>query len=164
MKEYKPILNVEEISPVLKKISIFAGISNVKLAKLIQYLKKAEYEDSEIIFEQGSAPTQIYIIKRGRVKLVEYVNYTPYQLFELGEGNCIGEASVIGIQAHEVTAVAKGSTEFIILPKKILLEIFETDKELFCLLVLNIAKEVSKRLAKTDNLLLQYIDKYKHPD
>ncbi|WP_319371684.1 cyclic nucleotide-binding domain-containing protein [uncultured Ilyobacter sp.] len=164
MKEYKPILNVEEISPVLKKISIFKGISNVKLNKLVKHLKKVEYEDSEVIFSQGSAPTQIYIIKKGRVKLVEYFNYTPYQLFELGEGNCIGEASIIGIQTHEVTAISKGNTEFIVLPKKILLEIFETDKELFCLLVLNIAKEVSKRLAKTDNILLQYIDKYKYPN
>ena len=164
MTEYKPILNVEEISPVLKKISLFSGISDSKLSKLVNYLKKVEYKDSEIIFDQGSPPTQIYIINRGRVKLVEYVNYTPYQLFELGEGNCIGEASIIGIQTHEVTAVAKGDTEFIVLPKKIFLEIFETDKELFCLMILNIAKEVSKRLAKTDNLLLQYIDKSKHPD
>jgi CRP-like cAMP-binding protein len=163
MKNYEAILNVEEIAPILKKISIFTGISNSKLCKLVPSLKKVEYEDSELIFSQGSPPSHIYIIMRGRVKLIEYVNYTPYQLFELGEGNCIGEASIIGIQTHEVTAVSKGNTEFIVLPKKVFLEIFEADKELFCLLILNIAKEVSKRLAKTDNLLLQYIDKYKHP-
>ncbi len=162
MKEYKPILNFEEISPVLKKISIFAGISNDKLGKLIKHLKKVEYKDTETVFEQGSAPTYIYIIKTGRIKLVEYVNYTPYQLIELGEGNCIGEAAIIGIQTHEVSAIAKGDVELIVIYRKTFMELFETDKDLFCLLILNIAREVSMRLTTTDNLLMHYIDKYKH--
>lgn len=164
MAEYETILNVEEISPVLKKISIFSGITDDKLNRLIKHLKKVKYQDGDVVFEQGSAPTQIYIIKKGRIKLVEYVNYTPYQLLELGEGNSIGEASVIGIQNHEVSAIAKGDVELFVFPRKVFMELFEIDKELFCLMILNIAKEVSNRLAKTDDLLIQYIDRYRHSD
>jgi CRP-like cAMP-binding protein len=164
MKKYEEILNVEEISPVLKKISIFSGISDNKLCKLIKHLKKVKYKDTEVVFEQGSAPTQIYIIKEGRIKLVEYVNYTPYQLLELGEGNSIGEASVIGIQTHEVSAIANGDVELFVFPRKVFMELFETDRDLFCLMILNIAREVSDRLVKTDNLLMHYIDRYKHPN
>lgn len=94
--------------------------------------------------------------------MIEEVNSSCYQLFEFEEGRCIGEDSIIGIQPHTLSAMAVGKVELIVIPKNSLLKFYETDKDLFSLLILNIAREISRRLKMTDNLLLHYIDDPSH--
>jgi hypothetical protein len=43
------------------------------------------------------------------------------------------------------------------LSKKALMSIYESDKELFGILILNIAREVCGRLHSTDDILLHYL-------
>lgn len=164
MKELIPLFEIEKIIPLLSKISIFGGLDDNQLYKMFRILQKVSYKNEEYIFNQGEAPTHIYIILAGRVRMVEEVEGKIYQLFEFGPGNCIGEDSVIGIHPHTLSAMAIGEVELAVIPKKSLLDLYESDKDLFSLLVLNIAREISRRLKLTDNLLLHYIDSKSHPD
>ena len=164
MKELVPLFEIENIIPLLSKISIFGGLNDIQLYKIFRILNKVRYKNMEYIFTQGEAPTYIYIILEGRVRMIEEVKQNSYQLFEFGPGNCIGEDSVIGIQPHTLSAMAIGEVELAVIPKKALLDFYETDKDLFSLLILNIAREISRRLKHTDNLLLHYIDRVSQPD
>jgi CRP-like cAMP-binding protein len=159
MKELMPLFEMDKIINVLAKISIFGGLNDTQLYKIFKILKKVTYKDKEFIFKQGEAPTYIYIILRGKIRLIEDINYTNYQLFEFTEGNCIGEESVIGIQPHTLSALAVGDVELAVIPKSSFLDFYNTDKDLFCLLILNIARDLSRRLKQTDDLLLHYINK-----
>jgi len=159
MKELMPFFEMSKIIDILTKISIFGGLNDTQLYKIFKILKKVTYKDNEFVFKQGEAPTYIYIIIKGKIRLVEDINYSSYQLFEFVEGSCIGEESVIGIQPHTLSAVAVGDVELAVIPKKSFLDFYHTDKDLFCLLILNVARDISRRLKQTDNLLLHYIDK-----
>jgi len=161
MKELMPLFEMDKVINILTKISIFGGLSDTQLYKIFKMLKKVTYKDKEFIFKQGESPTYIYIILKGKIKLVEDINYSSYQLFEFVEGSCIGEESVIGIQPHTLSAVAIGDIELAVLSKNSFLNLYHTDKDLFCLLILNLARDISRRLKQTDNLLLHYIDKYR---
>lgn len=159
MKDLIPLFEMDKIINILTKISIFGGLNDTQLYKIFKILKKVTYKDNEFIFKQGEAPTYIYIILRGKIKLIEDINYGSYQLFEFEEGSCIGEESVIGIQPHTLSAVAVGDVELAVIPKNSFLNFYHTDKDLFCLLILNVARDISRRLKQTDDLLLHYIDK-----
>ncbi|UUV18276.1 cyclic nucleotide-binding domain-containing protein [Fusobacteria bacterium ZRK30] len=159
MKDLMPLFEMDKIINILTKISIFGGLNDTQLYKIFKILKKVTYKDNEFIFKQGEAPTYIYIILRGKIRLIEDINYSSYQLFEFAEGSCIGEESVIGIQPHTLSAVAVGDIELAVIPKNSFLNFYHTDKDLFCLLILNIARDISRRLKQTDDLLLHYIDK-----
>ncbi len=167
MKELMPFFEMDKFINILVKISIFGGLNDTQLYKILKTLQKVTYKDKEFIFKQGEAPTYIYIILKGKIRLIQDINYTSYQLFEFVEGNCIGEESIIGIHPHTLSAIAVGDVELAVIPKKMLFDFYNTDKDLFCLLILNIAREISRRLKQTDNLLLHYIDKTdknSHPD
>ena len=55
------------------------------------------------------------------------------------------------------SALAAADTDLIVLDRHALLSIFELDKELFSLLILNIAREACRRLHKADDVLLHYV-------
>jgi CRP-like cAMP-binding protein len=156
-KTYEPLLDIENVLAILNKISIFAGLSKSQLYTLFQLLNNVSFRANESVFKQGDHPDHIYIVKKGRVKLVVWEDDTPLELIVFEEGHCFGEASVIGIQPHKGTAITLTDTELIVLSKKALMSIYDSDKELFGILILNIAREVCRRLHSTDDILLHYL-------
>jgi len=156
-KQLFPLLNIEDILPILNKISIFAGLSQKQLHSLFRLLEKAQYKAGESVFNEGDQPSHIYIVQSGSVKLVVNTKQTPLELIVFEEGQCFGETSVIGIQPHAATAISVGDTGLIVLSRNALLSLFKTDLELFSILVLNIAREACRRLHKTDEILMHYV-------
>jgi CRP-like cAMP-binding protein len=158
-KELTPLLDIENLLSILNRISIFGGLDDDQLYFLFKILKQSHYKKGEYIFRQGEVPSNIYIIQKGKVRFIEEVDMTPYQIFEFGEGNCIGEASVLSRQPHVVSAVACEDTVIMVLSKEDFFKIFKKDKNLFSILILNIAREICRRLKSSDDVLLHYIDK-----
>ena len=156
-KQLSPLLDIEEIRPILGKISIFAGLSEKQLHTLFRFLEKARYKAGANIFNEGEQPSHIYIVQSGGVKLVANAKQTPLELIVFEEGQCFGETSVIGIQPHAATAISVKDTELIVLSRNALLSLFKIDLELFSILILNIAREACRRLHKTDEILMHYV-------
>ena len=150
-------LEIEDVLPILNEISILAGLSDKQLYTLFRLLEKTSYKKGEKVFEQGSQPSHIYIIQSGSVKLVINEKSELLELIVFGEGQCLGETSVIGIQPHAATAIAVEDSELIVLSRNALLSLMKTDLDLFSILILNIAREACRRLHKTDEILLHYV-------
>ncbi|MFH1665533.1 MAG: cyclic nucleotide-binding domain-containing protein [Candidatus Omnitrophota bacterium] len=156
-KTYLPLRDVEGVLAILNKISLLGGLSEKQLHFILGILREVSYRAGEYIFEKGDEPSHIYIIRSGNIKIVDYEDGTPYEIIEFGVGQCLGETAVIGIQLHSASAVAVEDTELIVLSREALLSIFDSDKELFSLLVLNVAREACRRLHQTDEIMLHYI-------
>ncbi len=151
------LLDIDEVAPILSEISIFAGLSDAQLYKLFGLLRKTSYKAGERVFSEGDQPSHIYIVQSGSMKLVVNCDDTPLELILFEEGQCFGETSVIGIQPHAATAVCVEDTELIVLSRNALLSLYKSNLEMFSTLILNIAREACRRLAKTDEILLHYV-------
>ncbi len=151
-----PLLEIEDVLPILNEISLFGGLTEKQLAAVFRVLKKTHYNKGEFIFEEGDAPSDIYVVWQGSVELVLKVDgdYLAQTVFPVG--HCFGETAVIGIERHSAGAVAKEDTELIVLPREGLFGLWESDKELFGMLILNIAREACRRLHSVDKTLLHY--------
>jgi CRP-like cAMP-binding protein len=156
-KQSSPFIDIEDILPILSKISIFAGLSEKQLDTLFRLLEKVHYKAGENVFNEGEQPSHIYIVQSGGVKLVANVKQTPLELIVFEEGQCFGETSMIGIQPHAASAISVKDTELIVLSRKALLSLLKIDLELFSILILNIAREACRRLHKTDEILMHYV-------
>jgi len=155
-KKYQPLLDIENVLPILNKISIFAGLTDKQLYSLFGQLQRISCAAGETIFHQGAQPSHIYVIQSGRIKLVVSRDDTPFELVVFDQGQCFGETSILGIQPHVATAIALEDTELIVLPKKALLSVYKQDLELYTILLSNIAREACRRLHHSDQVLLHY--------
>lgn len=153
---YRPLENVAGVLPILNRISILGGLSEADLAVVLRRMEVATCEAGERIFQQGDAPSHIYIVRSGRVRIVVDIDATPLELVEYETGQCFGETSAIGIQPHSATAVAIERTELLALSARALHALYHEDVRLFALLILNIAREACRRLHRTDETFLHY--------
>ena len=153
-----PLLEIDEILPILNEISLFGALTDAQLATVFKLLRKTRYAKGEFVFEEGDPPSDIYIVWRGSIELVLEVegDYLVQAIFPVG--HCFGETAVIGIERHTASAVAREDTDLIILPREGLFGLWESDKELFGMLILNIAREACRRLHSVDEALLHYFD------
>lgn len=156
-KALLPFSDIAHILPILNKIGIFGGLSDAELAVVFRKLESVSYEADEIIFAAGDAPTHIYIIRSGTIKLIADIHNEPLEIVAFSVGECFGETALIGIQPHSATAIAIEKSELLVLTGESLLSLYHTNKDVFGMLILNIAREACRRLHKTDAVLLHYV-------
>lgn len=151
-----PLLEVEEVLPVLNRISLFGGLDDTQLYTVFRQLETELVRKGDFIFRQGDAPDHIRIVRSGRVRIVEEVDGTMMELADFGPGDCFGETSVITIHQHSASALALEDCDLLVLPRESMFALHKTDPKLFGLLMLNIAREACRRLKKTENTMLHY--------
>lgn len=149
-------MNVEAVLPILNKISIFGGLDDDQLYTVFQMLETEHYHKGEFVFRQGDEPSHIRIIQSGRVRMVEDVEGTMMELFEFGTGDCFGETSVIAIHLHTASALVLEEADLLVIPRKKLFGLYESDSKIFGILMMNIAREACRRLSRTEEVMLHY--------
>ena len=156
-RKHEPLSDRDGVRDILNRIAIFAGLDDQQLALIFTVLEEVAYSKDEIIFKQGEPCSHIHIIKSGKIRLYIEDGNNILELAELDVGDCFGESSLIGIAPHTASAVAKETTEIIVLSSRALLSLYRQDKEAYIIIILNIAREIARRLSKTDNTLMHYI-------
>ena len=155
MNPFVPLENREDVVSILSEISMFGGVTEAQQNEIFSRLEIGAFKRGETIFHEGDEPTHIYIVKSGLVGLFIEDNEAKVEKKRLGKGECFGHVAVMSIHRHSVSAVAVVDSEIIVFSKKLLHELHHEDSALFSLLILNIARELARRLQFTDDLLLK---------
>lgn len=93
----------------LKKIPLFQSIPEGELLRLDENLKAVSVKKGEIIISEGEVGDCLYIIRRGRVKIIADVKDAdePVVLSFLGSGDYFGEMALITGEPRSATVVAE---------------------------------------------------------
>lgn len=156
-KVYTSLLNKEKILSLSHKISLFGGLTDEQLDLVLDHCRGAKYSAEEVIYLQDSNPTYIYIVIQGRIKLLRNFPSGSLEMGSPGQGHSFGEASLIGIESHGATAVAGEESELLVLSGETLRTLWHKDKSLYAMLMMNIARELGKRLHKAESTLFHYV-------
>lgn len=149
-------VDMATILPILNRISILGGLTDAQLRVVLSRMRTVSFARGETVFRQGESPDSIYTILSGRIRIVVDLDTEPKELIEYGVGQCFGETSVIGILPHTASAVAAEDVELLVLSREALHALYHEECSLFGMLILNIAREACRRLARTDKVLLHY--------
>jgi len=157
MNPFVPLTNSESVRSILSQISLFGGTSELQLKSIFRRLESGRVKKGAFVFKKGDEPFYIYIVKSGKLDLLLTDDEVVLEVHELGVGECFGEASIMSMHKHTATAVAKEDSEVMVLSRRALIELRHEDIELFALLMMNIARELARRLQLTDTMLLHYL-------
>ncbi len=161
MKTFIPLADIETVVPILSKIAIFGGFEEPQLHKIFKYLEEAVFRQRDYIFRKGDEPSYIYVVKKGKIDLLIKKQQVILRKKSLAVGDCFGEASLMAMHKHTATAIAVEDSEVMVLSRRALLKLQKEDTRLFSLLMMNIARELARRLELTDEILLHYVHKHR---
>ncbi len=154
MHRTSPLTDFESVGSIISQLRIFGGVTESQLATILRRLEIWTLPASSVVFRKGDEPMHIYIVKSGTIDLQITENQVVLNKHELHVGECFGEASLMSMNTHTATAIAASDSELLVLSKKALIELRHENLELFALLMMNLARELARRLYLTDQLLL----------
>lgn len=139
-------INALSLQQLRNHVSLFGALNDVQLKKVLSSLSEESFFAAETIYKQGQLPCNIYVVLSGEVALTVKRGEKTELPFQYRVGDCFGETAVIGIQQQMGTATAVGDVRLLVLNRMDLMELLQWDVELFGILMMNIAREVSRRL------------------
>ncbi|GAB1256826.1 Crp/Fnr family transcriptional regulator [Aurantivibrio plasticivorans] len=142
-----------QLQSVLDAVSMFGGLSENQVEYLSGKFGQRRYAVNQVIFHEGDPASDIFILLSGIAQLEYEHDQHPLYGHCFKVGSCFGETSVIGIQPHSASVRTFSDVEVLVLSRENLMDIFNEDKEVFGIVVLNIARESCRRLNEVNHLL-----------
>ena len=155
MSRFAPLQSFESVNAIISQLRIFGGVTDIQRDLIFHRLKIGHFKKGECIFQQGDQPLYIYIVETGKIDIQINENEVMIPKHRLAVGECFGEASLMSMHAHTATAVAAEESEIVVLSRHTLNQLRHDDIELFALLMMNLARELARRLYLTDKILLE---------
>ena len=78
---------------------------------MLDLVDKEDYEDGNVIFEEGTSEDRIYVVLSGSVEISKKANNKKHIIEMLEDGDVFGGASFLGGTEMQTTATASGKTE-----------------------------------------------------
>ena len=155
MSAFVPLENIEDVISILSQISIFGGVSDAQQEEIFSRLEVGSFKKGQFVFQKGDEPSHIYIVESGLIELFIPDHDAVIEKKRLGVGECFGQVALMSIHQHTISAVALEDSEIIVFSKRLLHQLHQEDIHLFALLMMNIARELARRLQYTDAMLIK---------
>ena len=134
--------------------ALFGGVPPEELKAVIPLFAVEEYTAGEFIVREGDTGNCMYFIRAGTVEVLKSSDARePLRLAILREGDTFGEMELIDVQPRSASVRALEPLSVLSLSSDDLYDIFRENQSVFIIIVMNIAREISRRLRKMDALM-----------
>jgi CRP/FNR family transcriptional regulator len=140
----------------LRQIPWFAVLDQTGWAELLAATKLRCYSSGEIIFLEGTAPENLYLVHRGWVKAVKLSREGREQILNfIGPGQPLNVAPVFAEQAHPATLVAQEACELWAIPQSTLLDLLDRYPRMARLIIRTLAGRLLHTISLIEDLSLR---------
>ena len=133
----------------LQKYSLFGGLTEEQIDNLIPLMTNETYNPDEVIIAEGKHNDKIYFIIEGQIAVVKGDTV----LAKLSEGEAFGEMEVLDIMPSVATIKSLTPVTVMTFSNKALRKIYQIDIAAFSLIIMNLARDLSRRLRRMDEML-----------
>ncbi len=143
----------------LRTHSLFGGLADKPLTRIRELLTRKWYPAGGEIVREGESGGSLYMIWKGSAEVwkknPDDPRKPPTRLALLKPGDSFGEMELIDIQPAVATVRAREETAVLILSNGDLYRFEQDDPRTFTMIIMNLAREISRRLRVMDNLAAQ---------
>jgi len=150
-------------SPDLKAFLVstpfFGGLSDASLDLLVSMLVERRFDVGTTVVSEGESGRSMYIVHAGELAVSKLGNSgRVIRMAGLGPGDFFGEMTLIEMQNRSATVVAESPTVLYELTARNLYAYYKADIHAYVMVMLNINRELCRRLRRADNRIAELAD------
>ena len=150
--------SAEIVASDLRNIGLFGALSDEVLAFLASMLTVVKPTIGETIFREGDEANAMYVVLAGEMEVTKKSRgAVDARVAVLGPGDWFGEMSIVDIQPRSATVRALAPGRLIRISAADLDALYRHDVRSYAIIVLNLARELSRRLRVADGILADLI-------
>lgn len=138
----------------LRNVPVFQGLADKEFREVEKLIHERSFQPQEFVFKRHAPGEGMYIILSGGVEIAIGIRSGDKKvLAQLGEGDFFGELSLLDTENRSASAIATDHTQLLVFSQPDLLSLLERNPVLGNKILLNLARVISARLRKTNELL-----------
>jgi CRP-like cAMP-binding protein len=138
----------------LRDIGLFGGLSDEALDHLIAELHTAQAEAGAMVLREGEQARDMFVVLGGELEVLKRgPQGGEARVAMLGPGDWVGEMSIIDVMPRSASVRALAPSLLLRIAADDFDRLYRRDLKSYTLLVLNIARELSRRLRVADGIL-----------
>ena len=138
---------------LLRDVAIFGGLSTETLKFILDRSARVRRTSGEPFIIEGETGKSFFILEQGRVKVHKDADGDAIDLCEFGPGDAFGEMSLLAVRPRSATIEAIEDCVAIEVTNTSLFALYEVNAAEFSMLVMNLGREVARRLWETNERL-----------
>lgn len=157
-----------ELAAQLREIGLFGGLSDQVLQGLADTLELIELQPGAVAFREGDSGREMFVLLEGEMEVLKRSKRdVEARVAVLGPNDWFGEMSILDVMPRSATVRAIAPSRLLRITAHDLDALYRRDLKSYTLLVLNVAREMSRRLRVADSLLAELVanmlDEYARP-
>jgi hypothetical protein len=144
----------DERLKLLQNMPVFGGLNAETLRTVLETAAIVRLPKGEYFFNEGDEGDSAYVLEQGRAMFWKQHLGTNYPMRILGKGECFGEMAMIGIYPRSGSTQAIEDCVAIKITYEIVYQMLRLDPEQCVMMLMNMARDLSRRLRDADNFLL----------
>jgi CRP-like cAMP-binding protein len=142
----------------LRDIGLFGGLGDDILETFVANLARLELASGADVFHEGEAGRDLFVILDGEIEVLRRSKRGhETRVALLGPGDWFGEMSILDVLPRSATMRVVAPSQLLRFSAQDLDTLYRRDLRAYSLLVLNIAREISRRLRVADGLLADLV-------
>lgn len=138
----------------LADIGLFGGLDHSTLAEFVQRLPVLKLQPGEVVFREGETGRELFVLLQGEMEVVKNSkSQRESRVAIFGPGDWFGEMSILDIMPRSATVRALAPARVLKMSAHDLEALYRRDLKAYSIVVLNIAREMSRRLRVADGIL-----------
>jgi CRP-like cAMP-binding protein len=137
----------------LRKHSFFGGLVDDQIECVVPLMKVERFEEGAYIIQEGAPNDRIYFLLEGRAEALK----KDIRLFVFEEGTTFGEMEVLDVMASEASVRCLVPSRVMSLSNRALHSLYKSDVHTFSILVMNLARDISRRLRNMNQRFSQAV-------
>lgn len=145
-------------SAALRDIGLFGGISDESLGRLAAELPERRAEPGGMVVKEGELSTEMFVVIGGELEVVKStLDGSQVRVAMLGPGDWFGEMAILDVQPRSASVRALAPSLLLSMSAdQVDRLLYRASPKDYSLLVMNIARELSRRLRVADGILAQF--------
>lgn len=142
----------------LRNFGLFGAMPEAVLEHLAEHLKMLEVAPGTYIFREGDSADSMFLVLQGDMEVLKKPKHgSDARVAVLGPGDWFGEMGVIDVQPRSASVRTVSPARFLKISAADLDRLYRFDVKAYSIIVLNIAREMSRRLRVADGILADLI-------
>lgn len=144
---------------LLRDIGLFGGLDDESLRVLAEKLPQVKAEAGHTVIAEGESSQEMFVVLGGELEVVKRSRDGHEVMVALiGPGDWFGEMSILDVQPRSASVRAVAPTLLLRITAEHVEHLFyRRNLKAYAILIMNIARELSRRLRVADGLVAQFV-------
>jgi len=142
---------------ILKDVGLFGGLDDETLTLLARELPTEHVEVGHVVVQEGDTSREMFVVVAGELEVVkEAKSGQEVRVALFGPGDWFGEMAILDVQPRSASVRAVAPTMLVRFDTEHVDRLlYRRDVKAYAMLMMNIARELSRRLRVADGIIAQ---------